>query len=331
MSLTGCARSPRPTEPVRSSRSTPTSTCPPRPICACSARSSEPMIDPHYRRGFLLTTTRHDSPRPSWRQRDLPGAYLSHDDHVPYAFASDGPRWVCLLGEVADIVTETGDIDAIAADLVRALGMDRARFQDALDALAGRFLVVDGGRLNADEGIRVQTDATAARSAFHTGTHTSPGVAVSSHLGLLAAHSGATADQALGDDVLLRLSLTARPGQATEYHGLVALVPNTELNLGHDEVRNIRRVWPRGELSQRSVSDVVERVTPLVRWHTGHLLRATSGCALLGADASSRAVLALAHAVQAPLTLLTVERPGGVDRVDVEVAGALAALRGLEQ
>jgi len=283
------------------------------------------MIDPHYRRGFLLTTTPHDPPRPGWQQRDLPGVHLSHDHQLPYAFAGDGNRWVCLLGEVADLVTETGDIDAIAADLVAAIGTDRARFYEALDALAGRFLVVDGGRGNADNGIRVQTDATAARSAFHT--HTGPRVAVSSHVDLLADQTGATADPTLADDVLRELSLTSLPGRATGYHGLVALVPNTELDLGSGEVR---RVWPRGEPSQRSASDVAERVTPLLRWHAGHLLRAAPVYAQLSAGAPSRVVLALADALQAPLTLLTVERPGGVDQVDVEVARALAAMASLE-
>src|SRR5699024_5207050 len=143
--------------------------------------------------------------------------------------------WVCLLGEVADLLTGTGDIDAIAADLVAAVDTDRARFYEALDGLAGRFLVVDGGRGNADDGIRVRTDATAARSAFHT--RTAPHIAVSPHVDLLAAQTAAAAEPTPADDVLRDLALTSYPGRATGYHGQVALATNTELDLGCGEVR----------------------------------------------------------------------------------------------
>src|SRR5690625_314111 len=275
-----------------------------------------------YRRGFLLTLAPHEAPMPHWSSLALPGAHLSYDSDLRFAFVQHAGHWLCLLGDAADVAQQQSDPRTLATSLLDALHRGREHFYEALDNVAGRFVVIDG---NPQE-VWLQTDATAARSAFHSIDVT--GVA-GSDLRLVAGQIDAKPG-VLDRTVLKELGLRRPPGRLTSYDGLVALTPNLELEL---HTGSLRRVWPRQEITTMLPADSATAMVEPLQTHAQVLTATKPVYAPVRADVFSRALLGALRSTGTTFINYTLDfephLSKGVTNADHEVTKALAERTGI--
>ncbi|MFK5690569.1 asparagine synthase-related protein [Ornithinimicrobium sp. LYQ92] len=219
-------------------------------MLAESYGSAEPLL---FARGFLLwdnTSLRRPTilDRLRWQEHsDLPGGWmLAHAPRMEMATARYHDGTVLILGEgvASDIdSSEPGDL----ATWVAAAESDE-QFQQRVDAISGRFAVF---RIN-DQQMRVQNDVQGLRAVFHTDV-THPCV-LGSHVDLVGEVVRAPDTAFASPTYHQRTNLRTPPGRHTTRHGVLALLPNTELVMPS---RQVRRIYPRTPREQRSTAEVV--------------------------------------------------------------------------
>lgn len=279
-------------------------------------------------RGFLLTAHAHRTPVAHWRRKRLGDRWLSWDPRTPIAVAGVGTSWVALLGRAIDLDGYSTDTAAITSALLQARLRSREALLDRIDALSGRYVVIDGD----EHAAFAQTDAAGMRALFYQTDASSPCVA--SHAGLVAEHIGA-GPSAFPDPERLRETehAYALPGRATPFAGVVMLTPNTELDLVEGVVR---RCFPREEQERRTTGDVVDAVLPLLRGQLAALTETDRLEVSLTAGLDSRTTLALTRPFADRLVYFTYDpvelqdsSRRGVEH-DVAIATELAARFGLD-
>lgn len=245
-----------------------------------------------YVRGYYLT----DLPSPKlgghWRECQLGSYTLGWDQRTPSASASDGIRTVYLIGRAFHLAGGTGELKVLADRLLGAALRGRDNYNAELYELTGRYVVIDSG----PECIYLQTDASGMRSAYYSKT----GGTVSSHAGLTAQIVGDDSPSPFGVEKWFSTAkASAHPGRATEYAAVLALTPNTELEVAS---ATISRVGPLQRGEKRSVESVAEEMVPLVQSYFRWLVENENVLLSLTAGIDSRTSLALSRPVSNRIT-----------------------------
>lgn len=205
-----------------------------------------------YARGYLLSKSPQALPREGWQQVTLADWVLSHDPALPVAMELKGADGVVLIGNAIEPgLSDAPDNQAIAQQILEAALTSRETFQQKLDHLVGRFIVIT----KIGEAFTVQQDATSLRAVYYTDHQYDP--VIGSHVHLVAETVGARRNY-YGNPQYLKENYTkVYPGVATAYLGVNRLTPNTELNIQH---RGVKRVWPAKPLEPSSVHDAAMTV-----------------------------------------------------------------------
>lgn len=276
-----------------------------------------------YARGFVVSDGDVQAPS-HWRNVQLDSRWqLRWDPRVAVARAQHGARHIVLIGSPMHLDAPTESGDAIAARLLHALTRSVDQFQDEVDALCGRFALL---RIDRDE-LRIQSDAAGLRTiAFSTGgTHVA-----GSHTRLVAENVGVRASSLAYATYFRDNGMFQFPGRHTEYQGVKALTPNTELSL---VARTTERVFPRHPVVPCSVEDaahaLIEAAAAQVTW-----LRARGRVLLsISAGVDSRSSLALLRDIAPQLELftydLTYAKKNAGNRFDREAGEMIATRTGI--
>src|SRR5699024_2573500 len=238
-----------------------------------------------YVRGYFLTD--RDAPElgEHWASMRLGDYTLGWDRRTPSAHATIGDRAVSLIGRAFHLELNTASLETIVEQLARA----RTRSLDAYDRelyeLSGRYIVID----HSPAGTRLQTDAVGMRSAYYA----KAGGTVASHTGLTAQIVNDDSPSPFGaKDWFRAAKAPSHPGRATEYANVLALTPNTELDIDSNE---LRRVGPTRRGPGRPVHEVAAELVPLLQAQIGALVDEGRPLVSLTAGLDSRVTLALSY------------------------------------
>jgi hypothetical protein len=274
-----------------------------------------------YARGFTLSRDPEERPHRAWRVHEIGGWFLSYDPRLDFSHGGAEESAVAVLGLAIDTDTWS-DQDDTARHAASALERGEDELFDLLDAWAGRHLIVwsKGGRVS------VMTDATAMRTCFF---NLEGELRVASHASLVAELAEAPRrDLPFAAHRRFRKGVHYFPGRITAWEGVVFLTANTVLDL---ESREVRRVWPRRSLPERSIEAAVEelsgRLPAQFEWLTATgrpvVVSITGG-------GDSRVTVAASRSEAEQLSYFTYyRRTSEVQVSDVRIASQIAATLGL--
>lgn len=273
--------------------------------------SSENLFE--YARGFALTYGASKKVPLSWVKVDVHGWVLSHDPRVPFDMYASGDTIVAVLGHALLI-----DGNVVSTDVARIVcnAEKSGSAQQYIDRVCGRFVL-----FTFDQTVRIQQDAAGLRAVFY-----------SKDRRVAASHPRLVADQTdepkgvFAREALKEMKLGCMPGNATEYDGIFAQTPNTELNLSDGSVHRIYYGELSGELS---VEEVAQALMILVKKQIPWL-ETLDPVISLSAGLDSRTSLALLRPMKSTLkgfTYTSASLRGNANALhDLDVATKLAKI-----
>jgi hypothetical protein len=258
-----------------------------------------------------------------WDARAVGGYRLHFDPMFPCHHAALGDAGIVCLGFVCDILTFNTP-EQTAERLVRAWSLSRDALLIRLADCAGTYIVF------AYRGTEVEVflDATGTIGACYT--EAASGFVVASHPNLLA-ELFAYRRSALAASWLHHPAVNQGgayfPGLRTAFDEVRLLTPNTSLTLPSGPVS---RFYPRRELHQRPIEEIVTAIVPLLRqqvqWMSDHSSLAVS----LSGGLDTRVTLSAARSVAAQCLFFTYFGWNNqLLRTDLEIATSLAKTFGL--
>lgn len=237
-----------------------------------------------YARGFLLTDTDIEPPVSLWAKARAGKYYLSYDPRCEFALSRNDDRWMAILGLAMNTRNWSMDIETVAKDALAALSESETKFFDFVDDLSGRFIII----YHHNDKTSLMADATGMRSIFYADCpHT---LVVSSHATLIREITGAGPSPAVDISWLDRYTNYCLPGHLTPYDGVYYLTPNTLLEL---ETREVVRFFPREELPERQVEDIVDELSELFNGQMELIAEKLNPAISLSAGLDSRTTLAM--------------------------------------
>lgn len=254
------------------------------------------MLDPSYAdaetllfaRGFLIWPDALDRPMIIdrlgwWPQAVVPGWNLAHAPELELAMSESRFGRLLLLGGGVAPEISSQSWDEIAVWLSEAVSVDE--LQRRIDAVSGRFAVF---RFQ-DSSILVQNDVQGLRGVFHTDTTLPP--VVGSHANLVGEVVSAPKNSFARKDFHKHTNLRTPPGRHTTRHGVLALLPNTELSMPS---RQVTRIYPRAQRIEIPTSEILPQVEAELEAVLGLLARSEHPVLVsLSAGLDSRLTLAL--------------------------------------
>lgn len=248
-----------------------------------------------YARGFLLARRRIDVPVAGWEEIPFGEYWLYRDPRVGVQRSTEGSTTVLLVGR-AILLGNTSPQSGLANHLANDLLVSRQRFDESVEHVCGNYVLMTA---NGHEHT-VQSDAAGLRSIFYS----PDGEVVGSHASLVAAQSPSSRFTQFHDPSWeSRDSVSYLPGLRTIHDGVLQLTPNTELHL---ETMMPRRVFPRRPPLSLEVSEVVNRVSPLLAIQSKFLVGSGQHLMLsLTAGIDSRTSLAVLRPIAHHLTAFT--------------------------
>lgn len=246
-----------------------------------------------FARGYYLTNCeRIEDLGEHWKTLSLGNYTLGWDQRTPSASVTTADRSVHLIGRAFHLGLNSASLDEIVSCLIDANVTGRGAYDRQLYELAGRYVVIDQG----PDGTFLQTDAVGMRSAYYS----TAGGTVSSHAGLTAQIIGDDTPSPFGTKNWFRLTKApSYPGRATEYSNVLALTPNTELEVTSS---NIRRVGPTPRGEDRPAMEVAAELVPLLQSQMQALASQGRPLMSLTAGMDSRVSLALSYPVRHDIT-----------------------------
>lgn len=209
--------------------------------------SSQDLLE--YARGFLLSYGAPKRIPETWVKLEIKGWMLSYDPRVPLDMYSSHGRLVVILGHSLFIGEDTVSENP-ARIICNALANENS--QEYIDLLCGRFTL-----FIFEKSVRVQQDAAGLKAVFYSKQYSVAG----SHPALVADQTGSKKGK-FARELLDDMKLRCMPGNATEYEGIFAQTPNTELSVAEASTRRIYY----GDLPKRqSAEDVSRTLIELVR------------------------------------------------------------------
>ncbi|WP_146112889.1 hypothetical protein [Arthrobacter sp. MYb214] len=252
-----------------------------------------------YARGYALTVESTELELGShWAEEQIFGGYLHWDRRQPVAIASSLSCEVIIIGRALSVHEDTPDLAGLTARLLAARENSRTEYLRELDDVAGRYVVIDSGA----EGLFIQTDATAMRSAFYA----LPGI-VASHARLAADIRGDRQSSKFRLNKWMGTSgAFTFPGHYTEWEDVYLLTPNTELNIQSGKVR---RIGPAPITEQLSPAQAAEKLLPLLQNQLRALAKKSPLLVSLTAGLDSRVTMALCKPLIDRVEFFTYARP----------------------
>ncbi len=279
-----------------------------------------------YKRGYLISQADLDPPVSTWTKMAVGDYFLSFDPENPWAFSQEGDVWAALLGKAVDVLHWSADAQAIVDHCLNRLGYSEVRMLDYIDHLSGRFILI----YHHGHSTKLMTDAFGTRSAFYS---LQGPVMIASHckiIGDLLHASESRQMVSIKKDPRWRVPWArAYPGLLTPYEGIYILTPNTLINL---EERKIQRFYPRRELPQGRLSDVVDEVSVMLKRQLSILQDNYKLAISLSGGIDTRTTLAAARDIAGEVLFITYGPPGNLGRTadgtsqstDSDVAAAIA-------
>ncbi|PFN07076.1 hypothetical protein [Bacillus cereus] len=161
---------------------------------------------------------------------------------------------MAILGNVIDLNVFSSNKKDIAKNLIAYFRESTDKFFDYLDELAGRYFIFYGDNSQAN----ILSDATGMRSIFYSTDKT----VISSHCELVQEVVQAAEVKLVKKEWLRDYSSYHLPGHYTLYENIYFLTPNTLLNITE---KKVKRFFPREHIVTRTVADVVEEITCLIK------------------------------------------------------------------
>lgn len=262
------------------------------PIPESEIQATDDFDHLRFARGYYLTNYQSIDLGAHWATTRLGNYTLGWDRRTPSASVSLGDHSVHLIGRAFHLRLDDYSPEVIVRALFRAANRGREAFDRELYQLSGRYVVVHHG----PHGTFLQTDAVGMRSAYYTQN----GGTVSSHAALTSHITGINTPSPFGVKNWFRLTKApSHPGRATEYEGIFALTPNTELNVRSS---GVRRVGPLPRNEDRPAVEVAEELIPLLQSQLRSLADRERLLMSLTAGLDSRVSLALSHPVRNDIT-----------------------------
>ncbi len=274
-----------------------------------------------FARGYLLSRVLKPAPAAHWRHHAVGRWFLTRDSRLAATFRELDGRSLLLVGNAIDLRSQV-DGAPVVDGLLRAWRVSRAALDEALEWLAGRYVIL----AQSPEEDFFQTDATGMLSASYSAAERM----VSSHQNLLAEAAGGLDYSTFGEpDWLRKRNAYAFPGTFTRFAGVHMLTANTELDVR--EFR-IRRVGPL-PAEPGEPREIAGQVLDLMRQQHPFLTRRGGGPLVsLTAGLDSRITMAAMRELAPQSLFFTYEkvydRKSGSD-YDRSIATQLAAHLGL--
>ena len=260
-----------------------------------------------------------------WRQESIGRYTVRFDATWPVARAVFGQTTVLLLGTAVHVDRPELDDDAIASALAVYADHSWDAFLDTLDLLGGAHLIfvrTGGGRT------LVLQDATGVEGLCYDVSASTRILA--SHPALIAELRGYEMSELARwwlDQPVIRAGGYYFPGLLTAFDEVRILTPNTALDL---DTLEVERFFPREQMRERRVSDIVAEVAPRLQSQYRRLLADGPVAVSLSGGLDSRLTLAAARDVAHDVRWFTyVIWNSGVHQNDGAVASELAERFGL--
>ncbi|MFX0539178.1 asparagine synthase-related protein [Ornithinimicrobium sp. Y1847] len=253
-------------------------------------------------RGYLLSRYQDGEPvilqRLGWENVRLGEWTLAHSRRIDLAQVERGGARLVLLGWGCSVEIDSVDGQEIAHWLADADQDDE--FQRRVNSLIGRFAVLRLG----PEGVRVQQDGLGLRGVYYSAAQY-PTV-VGSHAHLVGEVIGTPPSAWARPTFTKETNLRSAPGRQTTRNGVLALTPNTELDLSSRALQRILPVEQRVEAGRMpevmtQIREIVERGIDLLAAGPRPLVIS------LSAGIDSRLTLALARRNVQRITWFTYE------------------------
>lgn len=261
--------------------------------------SQETHIHPNeltrFARGFLFGEKSENTTYPQhWVENQFHGMTLATDPRVNLGITDT----VVLLGLAIDVISGNSDLQHISNDLARALKTSRTSFQNLLNTLSGRFVVISFQ--NGE--FKVQTDSTGMRTVFFTEPPLAP--MISSHENLLSQNQKLDLSVYGNPNYLKENYLTAMPGRTTKYANVKALTPNTEIDM---LTAQCRRVFDGKGFQVLNTPTAARNISRDIKNQIPALLQENQISLSLTAGLDSRATLAMLRNIKEDIDCFTYE------------------------
>lgn len=205
-----------------------------------------------FARGFLISESGTETEVPAWWTTQQFGPLqIQYDPRVSLALSTAKPN-IAILGHAIDVFDGTANLPDIAKKLSSVLNDDPASFQRAVDRLSGWFVI-----LHVDAaGVHIQQDAVGMRSMFFTKSHCRP--VVGSHESLVASQIDSRPSIFARANNSVVAQMGVMPGRATRAEDVLALTPNTSLEIFS---RRTSRVFSGAHIKPLTVSAAARYLT----------------------------------------------------------------------
>jgi len=259
-----------------------------------------------YKRGYLFSKVKVEPPVSTWTKKTIGDYFISFDPENPWAFLQEGNDWVAFLGRAIDTLHWSMDIHAIVRQCLDQLSYSKERMLDYIDHLSGRFILI----YHHGNKTKFMTDAFGTRSTFY---FLQGSVMIASHCRIISDYLNSSESEQMAaikcDSRWYIPWAHAHPGILTPYERIHILTPNTQINI---EERKIQRFYPRRELPEGNLDEVVEEASILLKRQLELLHREYKLALSLSSGNDSRAKLAAARDIAREVLFFTYGDP--VDR-----------------
>lgn len=276
-----------------------------------------------YARGFAISDESVIAPD-HWPTLRLDRRWqLRWDPRNPVARSVGRDEQVILVGRSIHLGAPADDAAAIAERLRSSLAGRGGSFQDEVDELCGRFVVI---RIEHGE-LRLQNDAAGMRTvAFSTeGPHVA-----ASHTRLVAENIGIRASELAYPSYFRDNGMFQFPARHTEYAGVRSLTPNTELILAE---RRVERIFPRRPVEPTTLDEAAQTIIEASDAQARALQQHDRLLLSISAGVDSRSSLALLRGIAPKLETYTYDLTYAVknagNRYDRDAAEAIGILAGV--
>ena len=252
----------------------------------------------------MFSQTEVEPPVSGWTRKTIGDYFISFDSENLWAFSQKGDNWVALLGKAIDILHWTMDFHDIVSQCLDRLSYSEDRMLDYIDYLSGRFILI----YHHNDLTKLMSDAFGNRSTFYSFKRPT---LIASHCRIISDYLQSPTSRLMAaircDDEWKLGTNFGYPGNLTPFEDVYLLTPNTLINV---EERKIQRFYPRRELGEGNLDEVVEEVSVLLKRQLELLHSEYKLVISLSAGIDTRTTLAVARDIAKDTLFFTYGDPG---------------------
>lgn len=238
------------------------------------------------KRGYLITNVpvkqRSNFNMQEWTEHTFAHLYIYTDSLLNYISYKNKSTAISCIGIVIDPINHLINSEQILKNCIHFLHESQDRFWDYIDTLGGRFIFI----LKTDKQTIVFQDAVGTRSLHYYNSETQRmRILISSHSELIAEIKALTVDEEtnrfLNDKKFRNDKDRYYPGLFTPYKDILALTPNTYLNINTNKIKRFfpRKSWSSEQhlFSTDTLSLLLENQLKLLNEHYDLAISLTGG------------------------------------------------------